>query len=210
MKKKNQKIQKKSKKPKKPEKKVQGRSHHVQVKCRIPGCGVKVRDIRRHLVTHVKREELHADDVNAYAEIMRHGKQKTLFSTGNPEKRGKTPPVRRRKTWCPMPHCDTICVCMDKHLQTDHHLKVGTVPYKIHLKEAKLYRGITELDDLSPIVPEEPQPSTSSAGPQQQTTRMIRPVMGRLTSVPHQPQSLTLRLTLSQRHQTQGTVIPRT
>ena len=46
--------------------------------------------------------------------------------------------------------------------------------------------------------------------PRQQTARMILPVMGRLTSVPHQSQSLTLRLTLSQRHQTQGTVIPQT
>ena len=140
-------------------------------------------------------------------------------SCGMGSRRPSSPPATLKKEGkhhqsaggrrCPMPHCDTICVCIDKHLQTDHHLKVGTVPYKIHLKEAKLYRGITELDDLSPIVPE-PQPSTSSAGPQQQTARMIRPVMGRLTSVPHQPQSLTLRLTLSQRHQTQGTVIPRT
>lgn len=108
-----------------------------------------------------------------------------------------------------MSHCDTICIRMDKHLQTVHHLKVGTVPYKIHLKEAKLYQGIMELDEHPcSVLPEEPQPSTSSAGPQQ-IARTIRPVMGQLTSVPHQPQSLTLRLTLSQRHQTQGTVIPR-
>jgi len=155
------------KKPKNLEENEQGRSQHVKVKCRIPGCGVNVCDIRRHLLTDVKRKELHADDVNAYAEIMWHGKQKTLVSTGNPAKRAKTPPVRRRKKWCPMPHCNTICVRMNKHLQTVHHLKVGTVPYKIHLKEAKLHQGIMELDNRSRSVPEGPQPSTSSAGPQQ-------------------------------------------
>ena len=61
--------------------------------------------------------------------------------------------------------CDPICVRMDKHLQTVHHLKVGTVPYKVHLKEAKLYRGIMELDDHPHSVLAE-EPSISSAGPQ--------------------------------------------
>ena len=75
--KKNQRNAKKSQKPQKPEKKEDGRSHHVQLKCRIPGCVVKVFDTQRHLLTHVKRKELHADDVNPYAEIMPHGKQNT-------------------------------------------------------------------------------------------------------------------------------------
>ena len=161
---KNQKNPKKLQKPKKPEEKG-GRSHHVEVKCRIHGCSVKVFDIRRHLLTHVKRKKLHADDVNTYAEIMRHGKQKTLISSSNPKK-GKKTSVHRRKKWCPMPQCNTICVRMEKHLQNVHHLKIGTVPYKVHLKEAKPYRGVMELDDHPRSVLAK-EPSTSSAAPQQ-------------------------------------------
>ena len=96
---------------------------------------------------------------------MRHGKQKTLISSGNPKK-GKKTSVHRRKKWCPMPQCNTICVRMDKHLQNVHHLKICTVPYKVHLKEAKPYRGVMELDDHPrSVLPSEP--STSSAAPQQ-------------------------------------------
>ena len=53
---------------------------------------------------------------------------------------------------------------MDKHLQNIHKLKVGTVPYKVYLKEAKAYKGIMELDDHSRSVPVT-QPSTSAAAP---------------------------------------------
>ena len=31
-----------------------GRSHHVQVKCRIPGCSARVFEIKRHLQTHLR------------------------------------------------------------------------------------------------------------------------------------------------------------
>lgn len=53
---------------------------------------------------------------------------------------------------------------MDKHLQNVHQLKVGMVPYKVYLKEAKPYRGVMELDDQSRSVPVN-QPSTSAAAP---------------------------------------------
>ena len=135
------------------------------MRCRIPGCDARVCDIKRHLRTHLKRQEINEEDIDSHAEIMRHGKQKSLVSSGNPSKRGKTS-VRRRKKWCPMPQCTTICVRMDKHLQHDHNLKVGTVPYKVHLKEAKPYKGIMELDD-HPRSVLAGEPSTSSAGPQQ-------------------------------------------
>ena len=160
---KNKKKPKKMEKPQNPEKKG-ARGHHVQVRCRIPGCSAWVCDIKRHLRTHLKREEINEDDIDSYAEIMQHEKQKSLVSSGNSSKRGKTS-VRRRKKWCPMPQCTTICVRMDKHLQHVHTLRVGTVPYKVHLKEAKLYKGIMELDD-HPCSVLAGEPSTSSAGPQ--------------------------------------------
>ena len=80
---KNKKKTKKMEKSQKPEKK-DGRSHHVQVRCCIPGCTARVFDIKRHLQTHLKHEEIHEDDIDSYAEIMRHGKQKTLVSSGKP------------------------------------------------------------------------------------------------------------------------------
>ena len=39
------------------------RSHHLTVKCRIPGCGLKVKDIKRHLKTHVTKKQLDETDV---------------------------------------------------------------------------------------------------------------------------------------------------
>ena len=41
------------------------------------------------------------------------------------------------------------------------------MPYKIHLKEAKPYKGLMELDDQPHSVLDQPQPSTSRADPQQ-------------------------------------------
>ena len=34
------------------------RSHHLTVKCRILGCGLKVKDMKRHLKTHVTKKQL--------------------------------------------------------------------------------------------------------------------------------------------------------
>ena len=44
------------------------RSHHVRTRCLIPGCEAVVCDIRRHLMVHVKREEIEQDDVEGIAE----------------------------------------------------------------------------------------------------------------------------------------------
>ena len=34
---------------------------------------------------HVKKGELHPEDVESYAEVMRHGKRKHVIAKGNPE-----------------------------------------------------------------------------------------------------------------------------
>ena len=72
------KRKKNEEKNKKKEEQKEGRSHHVRVKCKIAGCDEKVQDIRQHLKMHIKNSELHPEDLDAYTEIMRHGKQKTL------------------------------------------------------------------------------------------------------------------------------------
>ena len=111
----NLKNPKKSKKSENPEEKRKERSHYIRVKCLIPRCDATVCDIRRHLKVHVKNGQLNPDDLEPFSEIMRHGKRKTLLSTGNPEVKGQKV-VRRKKKWCPFPGCSTICVRMDKHL----------------------------------------------------------------------------------------------
>ena len=56
---------------------------------------------------------------------------------------------------------------MYKHLQNVYKLKVRTVSYMIHLKEAKSYKGVMELDEHCRIVLAAPQPSTSAPAQQE-------------------------------------------
>lgn len=73
------------------------RSHHVRTRCRIHGCEAVVYDIRRHLLVHVKQGQLHPEDVDSHAEVMRHGKRKHVVSKSNPEVRGTAKKQKRRK-----------------------------------------------------------------------------------------------------------------
>ena len=116
---------------------------------------------------HVKKGELHPEDVESYAEVMRHGKRKHVIAKGNPKVRGTAKKQKRRKKkWCPVPDCTTVCVRLDKHLIRKHKIKPGSVPYKIHVKEAKPYLGRLDLAEAPPTVPAmEDQPSTSTAAP---------------------------------------------
>ena len=129
------------------------------MKCRIAGCDAKVQDIRRHVKMHIRNSELHPEDLDPYTQIMRHGKRKTLVSKTISETKK---PVQRRKRWYPIPDCTKICVRMNKHLQNVHKLKVGTVPYMVYLKEAKLYKGVMELDNPPRSVPG-PSPSAAAS-----------------------------------------------
>ena len=101
IKKTKEKSTKKQKKQKQEEKEETEatRSHHVRTRCRIPGCEAVVCDIRRHLMVHVKRQEIHEDDVEGIAEVMRHGKRKHVVAKGNPEVRGTATkkPKKRQK-----------------------------------------------------------------------------------------------------------------
>ena len=115
------------KSPKNPWKKIkkeeteETRSHHVKTRRCIPGCEAVVWDIKCHLRVHAKRGELHTNNVNGHAEIMRHGERKFVTSANNPEIRGEKPRTRREK-WCPVAGCKTISARQDKHLLRAHHL----------------------------------------------------------------------------------------
>ena len=96
MKKNEEKITKSAKKTKK-EEMSETHSHHVRTRCRIHGCEAVVSDIRRHLLVHVKQGQLHPEDIDSHAEVMRHGKRKHVVSKSNPEVRGTAKKQKRRK-----------------------------------------------------------------------------------------------------------------
>lgn len=58
----------------------------------------------------------------------------------------KTSAYTQRKKWCPVAVCFHVCVRLNKHLQKVHKIKKGSVTYKIHLKEARPYCGLTEIE----------------------------------------------------------------
>lgn len=73
----------------------------------------------------------------------------------NPEVRGSATKKqkKRRKKWCPVPDCTTVCVRLDKHLTRKHKIRLGSAPYRLYLREAKPYLGMLELDKFPPVVP---------------------------------------------------------
>lgn len=79
-------------------------SHHFRTRCRMHGCEAVVCDIRQHLMVHVKQGQLHADDVEGYAEVMRHGKRKHVVSKGNPEVRGTATKKQKKVVSSPRLH----------------------------------------------------------------------------------------------------------
>lgn len=105
--------------------------------------------------------------MDGHAKVMRHGKQKYLSTQGNPEIWGKTKTTKKRRNkWCPVPGCTTICTRLHKHLNGAHQIKIGSVPYRVYLKEANPYSGMMELDeDPRRVLAVADLPSTSSAAP---------------------------------------------
>ena len=99
------------------------RSHHVKTRCHMPACQAVGCDIKCHLRVHI-------NNVSGQAEIMHLGKRKFVTSANNPEIRGKKPRTRR-KQWCPVAGCKTICRELDKQLLRAHQMTIGSVPYKM-------------------------------------------------------------------------------
>ena len=73
---------------------------------------------------------------------------------------------KRRNKWCPVPDCTTICTRLKKHLNGAHQIKIGSMPYRVYLKEANPYSGMMERDeDPRRVLAVADLPSTSSAAP---------------------------------------------
>lgn len=122
------------------------RSHHPRVKCRMPGCKVVVGDIKRHVLTHAKKQEIEDDDVLRAVAIMKVGKKNRgarLTSKKCPEGR-----PGRLKKWCPASNCFFISPQINVHLKSSHKIKPGTALYNNMLKDARVYTGLQELQVL--------------------------------------------------------------
>jgi len=113
------------------------RSHHVTVKCRIPGYRRKMKDIKRHLKSHVTRKELEESDVPRAAAILKAGNNLSGPPLTTCKKEAGRP--GRFKKWCPVPGCNTITTYLTQHLTKAHKSKTTHVAYKVHLKNAKRY-----------------------------------------------------------------------
>ena len=131
---------------KKSGKKSGKRSHHNPVKCRVSGCNYFGSSLKRHLKIHIRRNELQEEDVDHAATIM----------TSGPRKRGKrvidkanktTKPGRTRKC-CPLSGCQSVVQYMSTHLRRVHNFKPDSVDYKVHLRNAKPYGGLKDLELL--------------------------------------------------------------
>ena len=103
-----------------------------------------VGDINRHLQIHVRKGELSEEAVTQMAEVMGHGKRKHVMKSSNTK--AATP--KRRKKWCPVEGCGRVVARVDKHLQSVDKINSTSVAYKVHLKAAKPYLGIQEMETM--------------------------------------------------------------
>ena len=124
------------------------RSHHKVFKCRMPQCSAKVGDLKRHLLFHVKKKEIDEESLPKAFAIIKAGKKQRGPSISHGKSKARRP--GRLKKWCPVPGCFTITRHMDQHLRNCHKLKRSGVEYRVHLKSARRYTGLAELELLLP------------------------------------------------------------
>lgn len=129
------------------------RSHHK--KCKCPSCSKEVFDLKRHLCMHVKNEDIDEVDVDKSFSIV----------VNTTKRRGPRRPGNRKGLplkWCPVEDCSYVTAHLRKHLMNNHRVKAGAY-FDNLLKEARLYKGKEEVDNL-PLVKQEPE----TRSPQQQ------------------------------------------
>lgn len=122
------------------------RSHHK--KCKCPSCSKEVFDLKRHLCMHVKNEDIDEVDVDKSFSI----------AVNTTKRRGPRRPGNRKGLplkWCPVEDCSYVTAHLRKHLMNNHRVKAGAY-FDNLLKEARLYKGKEEVDNL-PLVKQEPE-----------------------------------------------------
>ena len=128
--------------PKEKKKRTSGKQkHHAQVKCPFKRCAFDGSDIKRHLtLVHVKaKKEVEEEDIPRLAAIFKAGKGTRGPSTTS----GKKKKLGKMKKWCPVPGCFFITPNIHHHIKYKHKAKKDTVEYRVHLANARPYKGLT-------------------------------------------------------------------
>ena len=122
------------------------RSHKTVKKCPMPECVLQGHDLRRHLMVHVKREELAEEGVARLLSIARmgesqHGKER--------KRKGKQSIRGRPKKWCPVPLCNQIVVDVGQHLSYPggHAIKRESHEFQRLMRMARPYTGLAEMEE---------------------------------------------------------------
>ena len=90
------------------------RSHHKKKQCPVPKCSFHGNDLRRHLQTHVRNNEIASGAVEKLLSIVRADAETHGKSQG---RRGKEPVKGRQRKWCSVPGCNQVVLDMARHLE---------------------------------------------------------------------------------------------
>jgi len=109
-------------------------------------------DLKRHLLVHVKRNEISENVVDRLLVIVNVGKQKR----GKQVARKGKKPITGSKKWCPVPFCSSIVLNIGRHLTNPntHGVVKGSREYQRLVMQAREYTGVAEMDrELVPPPP---------------------------------------------------------
>lgn len=122
------------------------RSHHKKKQCPVPKCSFHGNDLRRHLQTHVRNNEIASGAVEKLLSIVRAGAETRGKSQA---RRGKEPFKGRQRKWCPVPGCNQVVLDMARHLEnpTLHGFARDSKVHLRYLAMATPYTGLEELQD---------------------------------------------------------------
>ena len=114
------------------------RVHHKTSCCRVPGWSFKGQDLIRHLRrVHLKRGDIREEDLAEMSKIKNQGNK-----ARHPRSQGQL------KKWCPVKGCSSLVSYLTKHLRRAHNLKKDSAKLANMVKEAKPYKGFSELEHV--------------------------------------------------------------
>ena len=104
-----------------------------------------VGDIKRHVLTRAKKQDIEYDVVLRAVAIMKAGKKnRGAWLTSKKCPKGRP----GRLKWCPVSNCFFISPQINVHLKSSHKRKPGSALCNNMLKDARVYTGLQELDVL--------------------------------------------------------------
>lgn len=143
-------------------------SHHLDWACMVPKRkGYVGPNLKHHLrEVHAKKGQIDTDDVDRLFAMGLDSKKRGLKRIQKSDKSIKG----RWKRWCPEPGCEYLGTYLPEHLQNKHRMKPSSTHYRLSLKVAKRYQGLS--DELENIVQaDSPAPPSSPLTNSQKTHR---------------------------------------